>query len=236
MQRKCWISRCAWPWLPSPTSTYLGKMRVSGALVGALPLRGDRPAWVAGAGGRRAAGGHFSGCLGAAFQLSLDSGRPGLWFLIMALPIIGLIPGGNQLVADRYTYLTQIGLVGRSRLGGWKPLRRLVKVLQKSVARVGVAALVLLLFSAVLASRRLSGGTARRCGGMRWQRHLITRWRMKNWAAFLVIRRKMPYGCPGLCLGPGERMPRRKMNTSRPLALAPEAIAGPSAIWGGILE
>jgi tetratricopeptide (TPR) repeat protein len=33
-----------------------------------------------------------------------------LWFLITTLPIIGLIPGGNQLIADRYTYLTQIGL------------------------------------------------------------------------------------------------------------------------------
>ena len=33
-----------------------------------------------------------------------------LWYLVTILPVIGLIPGGNQLRADRYTYLTQIGL------------------------------------------------------------------------------------------------------------------------------
>ena len=33
-----------------------------------------------------------------------------LWYLITLLPVIGLIPGGNQLMADRYTYISQIGL------------------------------------------------------------------------------------------------------------------------------
>ena len=33
-----------------------------------------------------------------------------LWFLGTMLPVIGLVPGGIQIMADRYTYLTQIGL------------------------------------------------------------------------------------------------------------------------------
>ena len=33
-----------------------------------------------------------------------------LWFLGTMLPVIGLVPGGIQIVADRYTYLPQIGL------------------------------------------------------------------------------------------------------------------------------
>ena len=33
-----------------------------------------------------------------------------LWFLGTLLPVIGLVPGGIQIVADRYTYLPQIGL------------------------------------------------------------------------------------------------------------------------------
>ncbi len=33
-----------------------------------------------------------------------------LWYLIMLLPVIGLIPVGTHGMADRYTYLTHIGL------------------------------------------------------------------------------------------------------------------------------
>jgi protein O-mannosyl-transferase len=33
-----------------------------------------------------------------------------LWYVVTLLPVIGLVPGGNQMRADRYTYLTQIGL------------------------------------------------------------------------------------------------------------------------------
>jgi hypothetical protein len=32
------------------------------------------------------------------------------WFLGTMLPVIGLVPGGIQIAADRYTYITQIGL------------------------------------------------------------------------------------------------------------------------------
>ncbi len=34
-----------------------------------------------------------------------------LWYLATLLPVIGLVPGGNQLMADRYTYIPEIGLV-----------------------------------------------------------------------------------------------------------------------------
>ena len=33
-----------------------------------------------------------------------------LWYLIMLAPVIGIVPGGRQARADRYTYLPQIGL------------------------------------------------------------------------------------------------------------------------------
>src|SRR5437762_13911987 len=33
-----------------------------------------------------------------------------LWYLIMLLPVIGLVQVGSQAHADRYTYLSQIGL------------------------------------------------------------------------------------------------------------------------------
>ncbi len=33
-----------------------------------------------------------------------------LWYLVMLLPVIGLVPVGTQGMADRYTYLSQIGL------------------------------------------------------------------------------------------------------------------------------
>jgi protein O-mannosyl-transferase len=54
-----------------------------------------------------------------------------LWYLITLLPVVGLVPGGNQLMADRYTYIPQIGLyvalvwaIGdrwASWPQGWKP-------------------------------------------------------------------------------------------------------------------
>jgi len=49
------------------------------------------------------------------------------WYLVTLLPVIGFIPGGVQLIADRYTYVSQIWLVvafvwlaadGLARLGG----------------------------------------------------------------------------------------------------------------------
>ena len=34
-----------------------------------------------------------------------------LWYLGMLVPVIGLLQVGGQSMADRYTYLPQIGLV-----------------------------------------------------------------------------------------------------------------------------
>jgi tetratricopeptide (TPR) repeat protein len=52
-----------------------------------------------------------------------------LWYLGTLVPVIGLVQVGNQAMADRYTYLTQIGLCtalawGAARLAGSWPYRR----------------------------------------------------------------------------------------------------------------
>ena len=52
-----------------------------------------------------------------------------LWYLGTLVPVIGLLRTGNQLLADRYTYLTQIGLYvaiawGAAQLAGPCPARR----------------------------------------------------------------------------------------------------------------
>ena len=41
-----------------------------------------------------------------------------LWYLITLLPVIGLVPGGIQFMADRYTYVTQIWPLHGGGLGG----------------------------------------------------------------------------------------------------------------------
>ncbi len=46
-----------------------------------------------------------------------------LWFLVTLLPVIGFFYSGIQIRADRYTYVSQIGLAGRrsgGRVNGWK--------------------------------------------------------------------------------------------------------------------
>ena len=60
-----------------------------------------------------------------------------LWYLGTLVPVIGLVQVGNQAMADRYTYLTQIGLyaaiawgaahwpaLGPIVVGRWRPSRR----------------------------------------------------------------------------------------------------------------
>jgi len=67
-----------------------------------------------------------------------------LWYLIMLLPVIGILHVGNQSSADRYTYLPLIGLFvavtwGVVELTGSLPYRR---VLFSSLALVALAALI----------------------------------------------------------------------------------------------
>ena len=52
-----------------------------------------------------------------------------LWYLGMLVPVIGIVQVGGQAMADRYTYLTQIGLcialaLGMSQAAGDSPSRR----------------------------------------------------------------------------------------------------------------
>ena len=52
-----------------------------------------------------------------------------LWYLGMLLPVIGLVPFGGQMEADRFTYLPQIGICialawGAADLCRWWPYRR----------------------------------------------------------------------------------------------------------------
>ena len=54
-----------------------------------------------------------------------------LWYLGMLVPVIGLVQVGSQAMADRYTYLTQIGLYialawGAERVSRHWPYRRWV--------------------------------------------------------------------------------------------------------------
>ena len=70
-----------------------------------------------------------------------------LWYLIMLVPVIGIVHVGNQSQADRYTYLPQIGLYLLLAWGAFELGARLVfyRVL---LATVAVAALVALIFQA----------------------------------------------------------------------------------------
>ena len=88
-----------------------------------------------------------------------------LWYLGMLVPVIGLVQVGSQAMADRYTYLTQIGLYiavawGAMHLAGTSPSRR-------RMCGVG-ACVVILILSAAPRGRSRTGRTARRSGVTRW--------------------------------------------------------------------
>ena len=68
------------------------------------------------------------------------------WYLIVLLPVIGLVQAGSQAMADRYTYLSQMGLLimviwGGAELAGPSTYRRAVAW---SMAGAGVLALSVL--------------------------------------------------------------------------------------------
>ncbi len=62
-----------------------------------------------------------------------------LWFLGTLLPVIGLVPGGIQIAADRYTYLPQIGM-GISV--AWVIGSLVVTQLQKQTAALAAVAII----------------------------------------------------------------------------------------------
>ena len=65
-----------------------------------------------------------------------------LWFLGTMLPVIGLVPGGIQIAADRYTYLPQIGL---GVAIAWVVGSMVTSQLQKQTAAIaGIAVITLL--------------------------------------------------------------------------------------------
>jgi protein O-mannosyl-transferase len=66
-----------------------------------------------------------------------------LWYLGTLVPVIGLVQVGDQALADRYTYLTQIGLYaalawGAADMAGTWPLRRLVVAALSVLLLVGL--------------------------------------------------------------------------------------------------
>jgi tetratricopeptide (TPR) repeat protein len=81
-----------------------------------------------------------------------------LWYLLMLLPVIGLIQVGSQGHADRYTYLPQIGLY---ILLGWAITDTLASALQRRVLGVtaSVAIIVLAWCARVQASCWRNGET-----------------------------------------------------------------------------
>ncbi len=69
-----------------------------------------------------------------------------LWYLVTLLPVIGIVPGGNQLMADRYTYITQIGLDVAliwlaADIFGATPSRRWPRIAASTAVIVGLMAI-----------------------------------------------------------------------------------------------
>ena len=73
------------------------------------------------------------------------------WYLLMLLPVIGLIQVGSQAQADRYTYLSQIGLY---ILLAWAVTNALTSRLQRRI--LGVTAGVAIIFLACCAHMQAS--------------------------------------------------------------------------------
>jgi protein O-mannosyl-transferase len=66
-----------------------------------------------------------------------------LWYLVMLLPVVGIIQVGAQARADRYTYLPMVGLSIALVWGAADVLRRWPRVQQTATAAVCVACIVL---------------------------------------------------------------------------------------------
>src|SRR5205085_2789247 len=66
------------------------------------------------------------------------------WYLVTLIPVIGLIQVGSQAMADRYMYFPLTGLSIGFVWGGWE-------VLKRTNGRSGIAAVVLVVTSVLLA-------------------------------------------------------------------------------------
>jgi tetratricopeptide (TPR) repeat protein len=62
------------------------------------------------------------------------------WYLIMLVPVIGLVQVGEQMIADRYTYIPLIGVFIIVAWGGWELLARLPRA--RAIAMMTSAAVV----------------------------------------------------------------------------------------------
>ena len=74
-----------------------------------------------------------------------------LWYLVMLVPVIGLVQVGEQAMADRYTYLPMIGIAVAVVFG----LRDVVSGRPRLQRPVTVAAVIALLAFAALSARQL---------------------------------------------------------------------------------
>ena len=102
-----------------------------------------------------------------------------LWYLIMLLPVSGLLQVGIGNAADRFTYLPQIGLALALVWGGFDLCRALTRRQQHYA---GAAALAMLAVLGVAGCRRrIFGTTALPSGAMRSSAPRTIGWPTTAW-------------------------------------------------------
>jgi protein O-mannosyl-transferase len=87
-----------------------------------------------------------------------------LWYLVMLVPVIGLVQAGVQSMADRYTYLPLVGF-SVAIVWGTADLVESHRLLRNASAALAVVVLVLL----APLSRWHTGRPAGRCSSTRWR-------------------------------------------------------------------
>jgi tetratricopeptide (TPR) repeat protein len=121
---------------------YLGKMLYPGGLAVFYPLpKGPQPAWEVVAATTMLAA--ISAAVFAARQNCPYLLFGWLWYLGTLVPVIGFVQVGCQAMADRYTYLAQIGLTmalawGAVHLAGSWPCRRCVFAALSALVAAGL--------------------------------------------------------------------------------------------------
>ena len=87
------------------------------------------------------------------------------WYLGMLMPVLGLVQVGDQAMADRYTYLPQIGLGMALAWGIWQLTRSRP---HGQWVRNLAAALAIAILAASRGGRHPTGATRRPCGTGCW--------------------------------------------------------------------